>query len=105
MVYMSHCRRVRCARRPSTSSSVPEGCTRRCGGWLLVPRPDIHNLGYWVAAFASTGYRRATNSLYVAYGMPGRMVGRFTMRGDATMFLLIFTADHLKAPRPRELRL
>ena len=62
----------------------------------------MKNLGYWVAAFASTGYRPRDELVYVAYGMPGRMVGRFTMRGDATMFLLIFTADHLRGAQPRE---
>jgi 2-polyprenyl-6-methoxyphenol hydroxylase-like FAD-dependent oxidoreductase len=59
------------------------------------------NLGYWVAAFENTGYRPRDELVYVAYGMPGRMIGRFTLRGDATMFLLIFTADHLNGSGPR----
>jgi 2-polyprenyl-6-methoxyphenol hydroxylase-like FAD-dependent oxidoreductase len=61
------------------------------------------NLGYWVAAFASGGYRPRDELVYVAHGMPGRMVGRFALRGDATMFLLIFTADHLNGAEPRGL--
>lgn len=59
------------------------------------------DLGYWVAAFAVSGYRPRDELAYVSYGMPGRMVGRFTMRGDTTMLLLIFTDSHLDGTAPR----
>ena len=59
-------------------------------------RDHAKDLGYWVAAFASAGYRPRDELVYLAYGMPGRMAGRFSMRGDTTMFLLIFADDHLR---------
>ena len=48
------------------------------------------NLGYAVAAFEVSGYRPRNDDAYVMYGRPGRMVGRFTMRENRTLFLLIF---------------
>jgi 2-polyprenyl-6-methoxyphenol hydroxylase-like FAD-dependent oxidoreductase len=58
------------------------------------------NIGYWVAAFEDTGYRLRGELVFVAYSMPGRMICRFALRGDATMFLLIFSADHLNGAEP-----
>ena len=58
------------------------------------------SLGYCVAAFTSGGYRPRDEDVFVAYGMPGRMICRFALRGDATMFLLIFAADHLNGAVP-----
>ena len=60
------------------------------------------DLGYCVAAFTSTGYRPRDELVYFAHGMPGRMVSRFSMRGDATTFLLIFTSDQFRGPLPRQ---
>jgi YD repeat-containing protein len=60
-----------------------------------------NNLGYWVAAFAGTGYRPRDELVYVAHSMPGRMISRFAMRRDATMFFLMFTSDHLTGRDPR----
>jgi 2-polyprenyl-6-methoxyphenol hydroxylase-like FAD-dependent oxidoreductase len=48
------------------------------------------SLGYSVAAFEVSGYRPRDDDAYVMYGRPGRMVGRFTMRENRTLFLLIF---------------
>jgi 2-polyprenyl-6-methoxyphenol hydroxylase-like FAD-dependent oxidoreductase len=48
-------------------------------------------LGYHVAAFELRGYRPRDELTYVAYTRPGRQVARFAMRGDRTLFLLIFT--------------
>jgi 2-polyprenyl-6-methoxyphenol hydroxylase-like FAD-dependent oxidoreductase len=57
-------------------------------------------LGYWVAAFETVGYRPRDELIFLAHSMPGRMICRFTLRGDATMFLLIFAAEHLNGAKP-----
>ena len=36
-------------------------------------------LGYVVAAFEVSGYRPRDEDVYLMYGQPGRMVGRFTL--------------------------
>ena len=50
-------------------------------------------LGYAVAAFEVSGYRPRNEDVYLMYGQPGRMVGRFTLRADRTLFLFVFCAD------------
>ena len=50
-------------------------------------------LGYAVAAFQVRGYRPRDEDIYLMYGQPGRMVGRFTLHDDRTLFLFVFTAD------------
>jgi len=50
-------------------------------------------LGYVVAAFEVRGYRPRDEDIYVIYGMPGRMVGRFALHDDRTLFLFVFTAE------------
>jgi len=50
-------------------------------------------LGYVVAAFEVTGYRPRDDDIYVIYSEPCRMVGRFTLRDDRTLFLLVFATD------------
>lgn len=50
-------------------------------------------LGYVVAAFEAPGYRPCTEDAYVMYNEPGRMVGRFSLRDDKTLFLFIFAED------------
>ncbi len=54
-------------------------------------------LGYQVAAFEANGYRPRDEDVYVVYNQPGRMLGRFTLHDDRTLFLFVFTFDH---PRP-----
>lgn len=49
------------------------------------------HLGLKVAAFATHGYRPRDELVYVTHTQVGGQMGRFTMRGDRTMFLLIFT--------------
>lgn len=49
-------------------------------------------LGYAVAAFEVVGYRPRDENVYVMYGKPGRMLGRFTLREDRTLFLFVFAA-------------
>ncbi|MUL63347.1 hypothetical protein BOO86_02615 [Mycobacterium sp. CBMA 234] len=57
------------------------------------------NLGYWVAACEADGYRPRDELAYVAYTRPGRMVTRFAMRNDRTLFLFVF-ADEMSRPIP-----
>jgi len=47
-------------------------------------------LGYAFAAFEMPGYRPRDEDVYVMYGRPGRMLGRFTLHGDRTLFLFLF---------------
>jgi 2-polyprenyl-6-methoxyphenol hydroxylase-like FAD-dependent oxidoreductase len=51
-----------------------------------------HQLGYGVAAFQAQGYRPRDDDVYVLHGMPGRMVGRFALRGDRTLFLFVWAS-------------
>ena len=41
--------------------------------------------------------------VYLAYSLPGRMIARFAMRGEKTLFLFVFTADHMSGPDPQAL--
>lgn len=50
-------------------------------------------LGYAVAAFEVAGYRPRDEDIYLMYGQPGRMLGRFTLHDDRTLFLFVFAAD------------
>ncbi|TDK87700.1 FAD-binding domain [Mycolicibacterium mucogenicum] len=59
------------------------------------------DLGYQVAAFEVPGYRPRDELVYLAHSSPGRMISRFAMRGDRTMFLTVFTDDRLPGPAPR----
>jgi 2-polyprenyl-6-methoxyphenol hydroxylase-like FAD-dependent oxidoreductase len=59
------------------------------------------NLGYCVAAFEAKGYRPRDQDIYMLYGIPGRMLGRFTMHDDRVLFLFIFAADD--GPLPESL--
>jgi 2-polyprenyl-6-methoxyphenol hydroxylase-like FAD-dependent oxidoreductase len=56
------------------------------------------DLGYRVAAFEVRGYRPRDDDVYLIYGQPGRMVGRFTLRDDRTLFLLVFLAADADLP-------
>jgi 2-polyprenyl-6-methoxyphenol hydroxylase-like FAD-dependent oxidoreductase len=58
------------------------------------------NLGYAVAAFEVGGYRPRDEDVYVIYGQPGQMVGRFTQRDNRTLFLFFFTIS--EGPLPTE---
>jgi 2-polyprenyl-6-methoxyphenol hydroxylase-like FAD-dependent oxidoreductase len=46
-------------------------------------------LGYLVAAFEVSGYRPRDEDVYLIYEQPGRQVGRFALRGDRTLFLIV----------------
>ncbi len=56
------------------------------------------HLGYVVAAFEVGGYRPRDEGAYLMYGQPGRMVGRFTLRDDRTLFLFVFVAPDAGLP-------
>jgi 2-polyprenyl-6-methoxyphenol hydroxylase-like FAD-dependent oxidoreductase len=60
------------------------------------------DLGYRVAAFEVQGYRPRDDDVYLIYGQPGRMVGRFTLRDDRTLFLLVFLASDADLPATQE---
>jgi 2-polyprenyl-6-methoxyphenol hydroxylase-like FAD-dependent oxidoreductase len=60
------------------------------------------DLGYRVAAFEARGYRPRDDDVYLIYGQPGRMVGRFTLRDDRTLFLLVFLAADADLPATQE---
>jgi 2-polyprenyl-6-methoxyphenol hydroxylase-like FAD-dependent oxidoreductase len=62
------------------------------------------DLGYRVAAFNVLGYRPRDELVYLSHSGPGRMISRFAMRGDCTLFLTVFTADRLPGPPPRSTR-
>jgi 2-polyprenyl-6-methoxyphenol hydroxylase-like FAD-dependent oxidoreductase len=62
------------------------------------PQQFEKNLGYIVAAFEVRGYRPRDEDVYLMYGQPGRMVGRFTLRDDQTLFLFVFADDNDPLP-------
>jgi 2-polyprenyl-6-methoxyphenol hydroxylase-like FAD-dependent oxidoreductase len=53
-----------------------------------------HYLRCKVAACVANGYRPRDELVCVTYNTSGRQVGRFALRGDRTMFLFIFRAEH-----------
>jgi 2-polyprenyl-6-methoxyphenol hydroxylase-like FAD-dependent oxidoreductase len=55
-------------------------------------------LGYAVAAFEASGYRPRDEDVYLMYGEPGRMLGRFTLHDDRTLFLFVFVASGTDLP-------
>ena len=50
-------------------------------------------LGYIVAAFEVSGYRPRDDDVYVMYCEPRRMLGRFALNGDRTLFLFVFATN------------
>lgn len=63
------------------------------------PQPQFEKqLGYAVAAFEVQGYRPRDEDVYLIYGQPGRMLGRFALRGDRTLFLFVFVAGRVSLP-------
>ncbi len=55
-------------------------------------------LGYVVSAFQVRGYRPRDENTYVIYAEPGRMLGRFALHDDRTLFLFVFAADAAPSP-------
>jgi len=59
------------------------------------PEQDFeHYLGCKVAACVVDRYRPRDDLVYVMYSTPSRQLDRFALRGDRTMFLFIFRAEH-----------
>lgn len=56
------------------------------------------HLGYAVAAFEASGYRPRDEDIYLMYGKPGRMLGRFTLHEDRTLFLFVFAVSPADLP-------
>jgi 2-polyprenyl-6-methoxyphenol hydroxylase-like FAD-dependent oxidoreductase len=56
------------------------------------------HLGYAVAAFEASGYRPRDDDVYLMYGEPGRMLGRFTLHDDRTLFLFVFATSGIELP-------
>ena len=61
-------------------------------------------LGYVVAAFEVGGYRPRDEDVYFMYGQPGRMIGRFTLGDNRTLFLFVFATDSSFLPETLELQ-
>jgi 2-polyprenyl-6-methoxyphenol hydroxylase-like FAD-dependent oxidoreductase len=59
-------------------------------------------LGYYVAAFHAAGYRPRDDLTYLSYTTPGREIARFALRGDRTLFLMIFEAERLAGAEPAD---
>ncbi len=50
-------------------------------------------LGPIAAAFEVENYRPRDEEVYVLYGRPGRMLARFALHGNRTLFLFVFASD------------
>jgi 2-polyprenyl-6-methoxyphenol hydroxylase-like FAD-dependent oxidoreductase len=61
-----------------------------------------HYLGCKVAACVVDGYRPRDELVYVTCNTLGRQVARFALRGDRTMFLFVFRAEHDGAGTPKD---
>jgi 2-polyprenyl-6-methoxyphenol hydroxylase-like FAD-dependent oxidoreductase len=59
-------------------------------------------LGYAVAVFEVYGYRPRDEDVYLMYGEPGRMLGRFTLHDNRTLFLFVFAASRAELPTTLE---
>ena len=59
-------------------------------------------LGYAVAAFEASGYRPRDEDIYLMYGEPGRMLGRFTLHNNRTLFLFVFSVNRGELPATLE---
>jgi 2-polyprenyl-6-methoxyphenol hydroxylase-like FAD-dependent oxidoreductase len=56
-------------------------------------------LGCQVAAFVVEGYRPREELVYATHNLPGRHIGRITLRDDRTLFLFIFRSDGPDTPK------
>jgi 2-polyprenyl-6-methoxyphenol hydroxylase-like FAD-dependent oxidoreductase len=65
--------------------------------------PDVNfqtDIGYRAAAFEAEGYRPRDELVYVAYSEPGRMVARFALRDDRTLFLFVYADNDAHSADP-----
>ena len=61
-------------------------------------------LGYLVAALEVAGYRPRDEDVYLMYGRPKRMLGRFALHDDRTLFLFVFADDGASLPATVDLQ-
>ena len=72
-----------------------DGLHSNVRGLVFGPESQFdHYLGCMVAAWVVDGYRPRDELVYVTHSRPGRSVGRFTLRGNRTMFLFVFHSEH-----------
>ena len=57
--------------------------------------PFERYLGCVVAAFVVDDYQPRDELVYVTHNLPGRQIGRFSLRGNRTMFLFMFRSGHV----------
>ena len=76
-----------------------DGLHSRVRGLVFGPHARFEkHLGYLVAGFEVRGYRPRDEEVYVIYSQPGRMVARFALHDDRTLFLFVFAdTTHLSA--------
>jgi 2-polyprenyl-6-methoxyphenol hydroxylase-like FAD-dependent oxidoreductase len=60
--------------------------------------PLEKHLGYAIAAFEIRGNRPRDEDVYLLYGQPGRMIGRFTLHDDCTLILFVFAVADMALP-------
>jgi 2-polyprenyl-6-methoxyphenol hydroxylase-like FAD-dependent oxidoreductase len=71
-----------------------DGLHSRVRGLVFGPQGQFEKqLGYLAAAFEAHGYGPRDEGVYVIYSEPGRMLGRFALHDDRTLFLFVFVAD------------
>jgi 2-polyprenyl-6-methoxyphenol hydroxylase-like FAD-dependent oxidoreductase len=71
-----------------------DGLHSRVRGLVFGPQGQFEKqLGYLVAAFEAHGYSPRDEDVYVVYSDPGRLLGRFALHDDRTLFLFVFAAD------------
>jgi 2-polyprenyl-6-methoxyphenol hydroxylase-like FAD-dependent oxidoreductase len=72
-----------------------DGLHSNVRGLVFGPEREFERyLGCKVAACVVDGYRPRDELIYVTYSTPGRQLARFALRGERTMFLFIFRAEH-----------
>jgi 2-polyprenyl-6-methoxyphenol hydroxylase-like FAD-dependent oxidoreductase len=59
--------------------------------------------GYIVAVFEAPGYRPRDEDVYIIHNTPGRMLARFALREDRTLFLFVFTNSRSEFELPNDI--
>lgn len=58
------------------------------------------DLGYRFAVFETTGYEMRDENVYIIHAAASRQIGRFALRGDRTLFLLVLRSGLLNGAEP-----
>ena len=56
-------------------------------------------LGYCAASFSVERYPKRDEAAYVCYSTPGKQIARYALRGDRTVFFLVYAAHGMRAMR------